>query len=70
MKNWWNDETGLSLADIDRLEKRIGARLWDKVIHLGGISTGTWRPWCGWEGDEVREILNQYESREEFRRHE
>ncbi len=65
---WWNDRQGLNATDIDYLKKRLGERLWDGVIHLGGINTGTWLPWPGIEGNCVREILSMFENREQFRK--
>lgn len=67
-QEWWSDDTGLELRDIIALEKRLGMSMWDGVIHLGGVSTGIWRPWPGEPGDSIRGVLKLYESRTDFRR--
>jgi hypothetical protein len=67
--DWWNtDMIGLSVLDVEQLRQRLGERLWDGVIHLGGINTGVWVPWPGKEGDCVRDVLRQYKNRDDFRK--
>lgn len=65
--DWFSDDIGLSMFDIDELKKRIGARVWDNLIHVGGMSTGVWRPMPYNDNNPVVQVLRLYKSRKEFR---
>lgn len=67
MNDWFNDDTGIELADVRMLVARIGDRAWDNLIHLNGIVSGTWRPMPYNSDNPVVQVLRLYKSREEFR---
>lgn len=66
---WWNDKNGLSLSDVQKLQKRLGQKVFDALIYTGGISGGNWLPWPGTEGDPVRNILRLYANRLDWKQH-
>lgn len=66
-RDWWNDEHGLSLSDVNKLQERLGEHVFEGLIYTGGITTGTWLPWPGSEGNPIRAVLRLYANRSDWK---
>jgi len=62
-KEWYTD--GFGLRVVEKLNKRWPTA-YNGLMHLGGISTGTWITTPDAAGRKVRDILDMYASEGEF----